>query len=206
MEQKGAVNINLVTAGHFLPQVVCALELAGQKGLSIPVVYNTGSYEEVSSLRLLEGLVDIWLPDLKYVSPELSVKYSFAPDYFEKASAAIAEMVRQAGPPQIDEATGLMKRGVIVRHLVLPGQVKDSKKVLRYLHETYGNQIYISIMNQYTPLPHVEGIPELNRRVTAEEYDRVVRFAERLGIVQGFIQEGETAKESFIPDFNCEGL
>ena len=155
---------------------------------------------------MLEGLVDIWLPDLKYVSPELSVKYSFAPDYFEKASAAIAEMVRQAGPPQIDEATGLMKRGVIVRHLVLPGQVKDSKKVLRYLHETYGNQIYISIMNQYTPLPHVEGIPELNRRVTAEEYDRVVRFAERLGIVQGFIQEGETAKESFIPDFNCEGL
>lgn len=206
LEQKGAVNINLVTAGHFLPQVVCALELAGQKGLSIPVVYNTGSYEEVSSLRLLEGLVDIWLPDLKYVSPELSAKYSFAPDYFEKASAAIAEMVRQAGPPQIDEATGLMKRGVIVRHLVLPGQVKDSKKVLRYLHETYGNQIYISIMNQYTPLPHVEGIPELNRRVTAEEYDRVVRFAERLGIVQGFIQEGETAKESFIPDFNCEGL
>ena len=206
LQEKGAANINLVTAGHFLPQVCFALEQAKAKGLSIPVVYNTSSYEEVSTLRMLEGLVDIWLPDMKYKSSELSAKYSMAPDYFKKASAAIAEMVRQAGDPLIDETTGLMKRGVIVRHLVLPGQVKDSKQVLRYLHETYKDRIYISIMNQYTPLPHVESIPELNRRVTPEEYARVLDFAEMIGIEYGFTQEGSAAEDSFIPEFNYEGV
>lgn len=200
LQEKHAANINLVTAGHFLPQVCRALELAKKRGLSIPVVYNTGSYETPAALRLLEGLVDVWLPDLKYCSNQLSTAYSHAPDYFVTAAAAIAEMFRQAGPPEFDKA-GMMKRGVIVRHLVLPGQVKDSKKILRYLHDTYGNDIYVSILNQYTPMAHTAEIPMLNRRVTEEEYKRVLDFAEKIGIEQGFIQEGDTARESFIPPF-----
>ncbi len=206
LQEKGASNINLVTAGHFIPQVCLALERSKASGLSIPVVYNTGSYEEVSSLRLLEGLVDIYLPDLKYFSSELSAKYSHAPDYFFRASAAISEMLRQVGEPVFDDTSGLMKRGVIVRHLVLPGQTRDSKKILRYLHEAYGNDIYVSIMNQFTPLVQVAEIPELNRCVTVEEYERILDFADKIGIEQGFQQEGGTASESFIPEFDNEGI
>ena len=206
LQDKGAANINLVTGTHFIPQIVRALFTAKAQGLAIPIVYNTGSYEKIASLRLLEGLIDIYLPDLKYFSPELSAKYSHADDYFEVASAAIAEMHRQVGPPVIDPDTGLMKKGIIVRHLLLPGETKDSKKVLRYLHETYKNDIYVSIMNQYTPLEHTAQLPPLNRRVTETEYGRVLTFAERLGIERGFYQEGDTVGESFIPDFNGEGL
>lgn len=206
LQEKGAQNINLVTAGHFLPQTAYSLELAKRQGLILPIVYNTGSYEEVSSLKLLEGLVDIYLPDLKYRSPELSEKYSKASDYFEKAAAAIEEMYRQVGTPLFDPDTGLMRRGVIVRHLVLPGQSKDSKQILRYLHNMYNNDIYVSIMNQYTPLADANLPQELNRRVTAEEYEKILSFAERIGIKQGFYQEGGTAEESFIPPFDCEGI
>ncbi len=206
LQAQGAHNINLVTPSHDIPQIVCALQNAKKQGLDIPVVYNTGGYEEVSSLKLLDGLVDIYLPDLKYVSSELSARFSHAPDYFEKASEALAEMFRQVGTPVFAKPCRLLKRGMIVRHLVLPGQTKDSKKVLRFLHETYGDNIYVSILNQYTPLPHVTDVSELNRRVTNEEYDRVLRFAERLGIRNGFIQEGEAAAESFIPEFDCRGL
>ena len=206
LQEQGANNINLVTPTHFLPQIVIALEQAKCRGLHLPIVYNTGSYESVDALRHLEGLVDIYLPDLKYLSAELSAAYSHAPGYFEIACDAIAEMYRQVGDPVIDENTGLMQQGVIVRHLLLPGQTKDSKKILRYLHETYGDHIYISIMNQYTPLPQVAGIEALNRTVTPEEYDRVLRFAERIGIERGFRQEGSAASESFIPEFDERGL
>ncbi len=206
LQTKGAANINLVTPTHYIPQIHEALLLAKERGLILPIVYNTGSYETPDALRLLDGLIDIYLPDLKYLSSELSTTYSHAADYFEKATLAIAEMYQQVGAPVFDEVTGMMKRGIIVRHLILPGQTRDSKKILRYLHETYGDKIYISIMNQYTPLPHVAHLPELNRRVTAEEYDRVVNFALRLGIDKAFIQEGKTAEESFIPPFNMEGV
>lgn len=206
LQDKGAANINLVTGTHFIPQIALALSSAKALGLTIPVVYNTSGYEEPSSLRLLEGLVDIYLPDLKYFSSGLSADYSHAADYFLQASAAIAEMFRQTGSPVMDPKTGLMQRGVMVRHLLLPGETKDSKKILRYLHEAYGNDIYVSIMNQYTPLEQVAQIPALNRKVTEAEYSRVLVFAERLGIEQGFYQEGETASESFIPAFDGEGL
>lgn len=206
LQDKGAANINLVTAGHFIPQVCRALELSKTHGLSIPIVYNTGSYEEVASLRLLEGLIDIWLPDLKYFSGDLSARYSSAPDYFQVATAAIAEMFRQTPTAVFDSKTGLMQRGIIVRHLMLPGQAADSKKILRYLHTTYGDAIYISIMNQYTPLAGVSEIPELNRKVTPEEYRRVLDFADRIGIENGFMQEDGTAAESFIPPFDYEGI
>ncbi len=207
LQEKGAHNINLVTPSHFVPQIITALRTAKKQGLSIPVIYNTSGYEKAETLRLLDGLVDIYLPDLKYCDTALSGRYSHAPDYFEKAAAAITEMVRQVGVPLfVDGEDSLMLRGVIVRHLLLPGCGRDSRRVLRYLHETFGNDIYVSIMNQYTPLSQVSGIPALNRRVSDEEYGRVVDYAIRIGIENGFIQEGETASESFIPPFDYEGI
>lgn len=209
LQGEGANNINLVTPTHFVPQIAAALRMAKRAGLRIPVVYNTGSYERVETIRLLEGLVDIYLPDLKYWSPESAERYSHAPDYFETASEAIAEMVRQAPEAIFEEredGTVLMKRGVIVRHLMLPGLGMDSRKVLRYLHETYGNRIYISIMNQYTPMRNFESFPELNRRVGRKAYERLVDFAIRIGIENGFIQEGGTAEESFVPLWDGTGL
>ena len=206
LQELGAHNINLVTPSHFIPQICFALEKAKTMGLHLPIVYNTGSYEKVSSLRMLDGLIDIYLPDLKYFSPDLSLRHSQAENYFEIAASAIAEMYRQVGSPQFAPDTEIMTKGMIVRHLLLPGQTRDSKKVLRYLHETYGNDILVSIMNQYTPLSPVHSIPELNRRVTEDEYTRVVTFAKNIGITSGFLQEGDAADESFIPPFNFEGL
>ena len=208
LERQGANNINLVTPGHFIPAIKEALLLAKKRGLTLPVVYNTSSYESVEALRSLEGLVDIYLPDFKYMSSQLSQKYSHAADYAEVAKKAIAEMVRQTGQPVFDEdgEDGLIKRGTIVRHLTLPGCMDDSKKILKYLYDTYGDEIYISIMNQFTPLENVKEYPELNRRITEEEYDELIDYAIDLGIEQGFIQEGETAEESFIPDFDCNGV
>lgn len=208
LQEQGANNINLVTPGHFAPQIITALKSAKRQGLYLPIVYNTGSYESVDTIQSLEGLVDIYLPDFKYMDRALSARYSHAPDYSEVAKAAIAEMVRQSGEAVFCDGNedSLMKRGTIVRHLLLPGQTKDSKAVIRYLYETYGDKIYISIMNQFTPLAGLEKYPELNRRVTEEEYEEVVDYAIDLGVENGFIQEGETAKESFIPQFDGVGV
>lgn len=214
LQEKGANNINLVTPGHFAPQITEALRRAKKEGLRLPVVYNTSSYESADTIKSLEGLVDIYLPDFKYISLALSAKYSHAPDYADVAKAAVAEMVRQCPRPVFDgdeaedpiEEGLLMRQGVIVRHLLLPGCTRDSKAVIKYLYETYGNQIYLSIMNQYTPLENVSAYPELNRKVTDEEYEEVVDYAIGLGVEQGFIQEGETAEESFIPAFDGEGV
>ena len=202
LQDKGAHNINLVTPTHFVPQIVAALKSAKMQGLSIPIVYNTSGYENVETLRMLEGYVDVYLPDLKYYSAELSAKYSSAPDYFVCASRAIKEMMRQTGVPIFDQE--LMTRGVIVRHMVMPGHVGDAKTVLKYLYETSQDDIYISIMNQYTPPADLTAYPELNRRVTHREYEKVVDYAIELGIQNAFIQEGNTANESFIPDFDEE--
>ena len=207
LQEKKAHNINLVTPTHYVPQIIYALERAKSRGLSIPVVYNTSGYEKVDTLKALEGLIDIYLPDLKYHDSRLSRKYSNAPDYFAVASAAIREMVRQTGTPVfINGEDSLMLKGVIVRHLLLPGCENDSRYLLQYLHATYGNRIYISIMNQYTPLPQIASFPELNRKITDEEYEAMVDYAIEIGIENGFIQEGETASESFIPSFDCEGV
>ncbi len=206
LQEQGAHNINLVTPTHYIPQIAYALHTAKARGLTIPIVYNSGGYEEVTSLKLLEGLIDIYLPDCKYYSPALATEYAHAADYFHKATAALNEMYRQVGFPVFETETGLMKRGMIVRHLLLPGKVGDSKKILRHLYSTFGNDIYVSIMNQYTPLPHVAHIPELSRKITSEEYQRALAFAEAIGIEQGYIQEGETSSESFIPPFRCEGV
>lgn len=207
LQEKGAHNINLVTPTHFVPQIITALQTAKKQGLSIPVVYNSSSYEKTETLKKLDGLVDIYLPDMKYFDSALSGQYSHAPDYFEKATDAIAEMVRQTGSPVFtDGPDSLMQKGVIVRHLLLPGCEKDSRHILRYLHETYQNNIYVSIMNQYTPLSQVKNIPGLNRKISAREYEKIIDYAISIGIENGFIQEGETASESFIPAFDCEGI
>lgn len=215
LQAQGCHNINLVTPSHYVPAIVQAL---GKASLKIPVVYNTSSYEYVQTLQKLEGAVAIYLADLKYLSPTLAKKYSHASDYPETAKVAIAEMVRQTGNAEYVCNTGngremvvknateypdgaLMRRGVIVRHLLLPGQTKEAKRVLRYLYETYGDTIAVSILNQYTPLSHVAAYPELNRFVTEEEYEEVVEYALTLGIGHGFLQEGQAADESFIPAF-----
>ena len=205
LQQQKANNINLVTAGHFLPQVAEAIEKSRNRGLQIPVVYNSSGYEKSEMLKLLEGLVDIYLPDFKYMDPELAEKYSYARDYPEVAKEALKEMVRQTGTPEFDRR-GIMKKGVIVRHLLLPGHVKDSRRVLEYLLSTYGKEIYISLMNQYTPMPAMKDDPRLSRKVTDREYQRLIDYGIQLGLENGFIQEGETAKESFIPEFNGEGI
>lgn len=205
MQKKGANNINLVTPTHYILQIAEAIKKARNRGLVIPIVYNTSGYEKVESLRLLEGFVDVYLPDFKYVSSVVSQRYSRAADYFEVASKALEEMYRQVGKPQFNEK-GMMTKGVIVRHLLLPGQGKDSKSVIEYLYKTYKNNIYISIMNQYTPLSQVKNYPEIDRRVTDKEYNEVVDYAIDIGVVNGFVQEEGTVSESFIPAFDYEGV
>lgn len=207
LQAKGAHNINLVTPTHYVPQIIHALQTAKDNGLMIPVVYNTSGYENVDTLKRLEGLIDIYLPDLKYHDSTLSARYSNAPDYFSKATAAIEEMLRQTGRPVfVNGEDSLMLKGVIVRHLLLPGCESDSRYLIQYLHRAYGNDIYVSIMNQYTPMPNVTDLPSLNRRISQEEYDRIVDYAIQIGVENGFIQEGKTASESFIPAFDCEGV
>lgn len=229
LQEQKANNINLVTAGQFLPQVAEALKRAKARGLHIPVVYNSSGYEKTEMLNMLDGLVDIYLPDFKYLSAELADAYSHAADYPQVAKLALQEMVRQVGSAQFEIVSGensgrvtdelltdvdygdgeleRMLQGVVVRHLVLPGYVEESKNVIRYLYETYGNQIYISIMNQYTPMSGIEvQYPELGRKITLREYDEVVDYAIESGVENGFIQEGETAEESFIPEFDTSGV
>ncbi len=204
LQERGAENINLVTAAHFVPPVVDALERSRSRGLRIPVVYNSSGYELPDTLRDLEQRVDVFLPDFKYMDPDLAQRYSGAPDYPQTAALALAEMVRQRGRCVFDER-GMMRSGVIVRLLLLPGHVRDACRVLDYLHSTYGDDIYISIMNQYTPVGAPKEDPLLNRRVTEREYDRLISHALSIGIENAFIQEGETAEESFIPSFRDEG-
>ncbi len=205
LQEKKAENINLVTPTHYTPEIIQAVTLARKQGLHLPIVYNCSGYEAVDMLRRLEGIVDIYLTDFKYMEPELAKRYSNAGDYPEVAKEALREMVRQQETP-VFSADGRLKSGVVVRHLLLPNHVKNAKAVVKYVYETYGNQVYISLLNQYTPLPQVADIPELNRRVTKREYERLVSYALNLGLEQGFIQEGDVAKESFIPSFKNEGL
>ena len=217
LQEQGAHNINLITAEHFLPQVIRSLRDAKDQGLTLPVVYNTGTYERVEAIQALEGLVDVWLPDFKYISPRLSLAYSHTPDYFQYASKALQEMIRQCPEPLFSDGSHtldapddaddpLMVRGVLVRHLVLPGSTQDSMDILKYLHDTYGDQIFISIMNQYTPMPQVKDDPDLGRKLSSGEYEKVVDYAISLGITNGFIQEEGTASRRYIPAFDGTGI
>ena len=205
LQNKNAHNINLVTPTHYTPQIVTAVAVARENGLHIPVVYNTSGYETEENIKSLKDTVDVFLPDFKYITSEIAQKYSAAKDYPEKAMAAIAQMVKQTGPCIFDD-DGVIIKGTVVRVLVLPGYAKEAEKIIEYLYNTYNDDIFISIMSQYTPCTDLENYPEINRKLTVEEYDGVVDFAVALGVENGFIQEGEAASESFIPPFNLEGV
>lgn len=202
LQDMGAENINLVTPSHYIPLIREGLIMAKDKGLNIPIVYNTSGYEKVDSLRLLDGLIDIYLPDFKYYDDDLG-KFSNVNNYFEIADKAIQEMYRQVGSPIIKK--GIMRRGIIVRHLILPHHSDDSKKVIKYLYDKYGDNIYLSIMNQYTPVRRCKYL-ELNDRVSEKEYDNVIDYAYDLGIRRCFVQNSESQSESFIPVFKGDSF
>lgn len=208
LQDEGAANINLVTPDHYAAGVAEAVLAAKEQGLTLPVVYNCSGYAKREVIRNLRGIVDIFLTDFKYMDADLSAKYSDAPDYSDRAKEALAEMVDITQAPLFDDR-GMMKSGVIVRHLLLPGHKRNARAVLRYVHETYGDRVYISLMNQFTPMDRMRGrtdCKELCRKVTKREYDAVVDYAIEIGVKNAFIQEGDTAKESFIPPFDIAGI
>lgn len=201
LEQTGVHNINLVTAGHFLPSVAESISIARARGLSLPTVYNSSGYEKAESLRLLDGLIDIYLPDIKYFSKKYASDYSFAPDYPEVVRSAVLEMYRQTGKPIFDEK-GFMLSGTAIRHLILPGCDGDSAKIVEWVYDTFGTDgVCLSLMNQYTPVVETD-YPELSERLPKKAYLRVIEKAQELGIRRIFTQEDGTASESFIPDFS----
>ncbi len=235
LEQKGANNINLVTGDMFIPTIREAIEIACSKGISIPFLFNTSSYLNVDTVRSLDGLIDIYLPDFKYIRNQDAIRYSNAPGYVEAAKAAIAEMVRQQPKCEFieenkkksnydykisvgnedsennkesedDSISMIMKKGVVVRHLLMPGMLIQSKLAVKYLFDTYGDSIYISLMNQFTPNGELSNFPEIDRKVTSSEYDSLIDYAAQIGVTNGFMQVGETATESFIPTFDCTGV
>ena len=198
LQEKGAHNINLVTPGHFALEIKKGLILAKEKGLKIPIVYNTNAYENVETIKKLDGIIDIYLPDFKYYDDKLAIKYSLAPGYSDNAKKVIEEMYKQVGKPVFEN--NIMKKGMIVRHLMLPTLTNDSKKIIKYLYNKYKDNIYISIMNQYTPMKHFDD-DILNRTITKKEYDDIINYAYELGIRNCFVQEDETCSKSFIPNF-----
>ncbi len=205
LEAQGANNINLVTPDHYIPKIAMAMERSRNRGLRIPFVINCSGYETTALLRRLDGLADIYLDDFKYLDPEKARKYSGAADYPERAMESLAEMVRQCPSPVFDEG-GMMRRGVIVRHLLMPSMVHQAERIVDYVYDHYGDQVYLSLMHQFTPFPRLSGWPEINRRVTKREYERLVNHAIDRGIVHAFIQEGDVAEESFVPKWDGEGV
>lgn len=199
-QRRGAASLDLVTPTHYVPQILAALDQAKRRGFALPVVYNCGGYELPETVEALRGSVDVFLPDLKYWDDSLARRYSNAPDYFQYASASIEKMFEITGPFVMKD--GLMTRGVLVRHLILPGHFRDSLKLLDYLWNTFGSDICVSLMNQFTPMPQAACYPELNRRLTTCEYGKVLDHAEKLGMENCFIQRGRTAMEKFIPVFD----
>ena len=205
LEEKHANNINLVTPTHYVPSIIEAIKLARSKGLSIPIVYNTSGYESVETLKLLEGYIDIYLTDFKYFDNKLGKDLSKCSNYFEVASKALEEMYRQTGKNKFNK-DGLMTKGIIVRCLVLPTKSDDTKKIINYLYKKYQDNIYLSIMNQYTPVNFIKDYPYLNKTISEDEYNDVIDYAIDLGIKNAYMQEGGTCSESFIPAFDLEGV
>ncbi|MGN1110303.1 MAG: radical SAM protein [Oscillospiraceae bacterium] len=208
LQEQGALNINLVNPTHFVPQIKRALLAAKERGLLVPIVYNSGGYERVETLRTLDGLIDIYLPDVKYYDNELAGRLSNAPNYFDTAMSAVAEMTRQTGKPRFDSTGERLLRGTIVRHLVIPDCYKDSVEVIKRVGERFGGEILFSLMSQYTPLGRVltdESLSRYNRRITTFEYKKALDAVYAAGL-EGYMQEKSSAKEEYTPDFNYEGL
>lgn len=204
-QSKGVHNINLVSPAQYLAQIRQALSMAKQNGLNIPVIYNTNGYESVEGIKSLEGLIDVYLPDFKYAENGLAKKYSGANDYFEKASEAVLEMYSQIGIPVFD-GSGIIKKGLIIRHLVLPGQLGNSKKVLGWIDANLPKEVYVSLMCQYTPMYKASDFPELKRKLYKKEYEEIIDYFLKIGLKNGFVQEQSSAKEKYTPKFNLKGV
>ena len=198
-------NINLVSGGHYVPNIVNALNIANKNGLKIPVVYNSNGYETVNALKMLEGLIDVYIPDIKYYDSAAAVKYSSAPHYFETALAAVKEMYRQTGK-NIFDGDGIMQKGVIIRHLVLPGLKNDSKRIIDVIKENFGNNVYVSVMSQYTPVFKAADFKEINRRITTYEYETVTEYFLDIGLKNGYMQKRTSATSDYTPNFDLSGI
>lgn len=205
LQNKGANNINLVTPTHYVPQIIEALKISKKKNLKLPVVYNSNGYDSIETIKSLEGLIDIYIPDLKYFDNKYANKYSDAKDYFNVATKAIEAMYNQVGKSQF-HSNGIMKKGIIIRHLMLPGLLFDSKKVIDYTYKKYKDDVFISIMNQYTPMHRSKEFSEINKPLNPKHYDSLIQYALDIGVTNAFIQESGTNSECFVPDFNFQGL
>ena len=203
LQEKGVHNINLVTPTMYIPSIIKAIKIAKKNGLTIPIIYNSSGYENKDIIKLLEGYIDVYLPDFKYFDNNLAIKYSKCHNYLENMKESLKEMVRQTGPCEFDE-NGIIKKGVIVRHLMLPGLYNDSKKIIKYLYDNYHDDIFISIMNQYTP--NKETKDELKFTINDNDYNNLIEYALSLGINNAFCQIEGTQSDSFIPNFNYEGI
>ena len=204
-QEKGAHNINLVTPTHYVPQIIEALKLSKSKGLNIPILYNSNGYENIDTIKALRGFIDVYLPDLKYYKDKYAIKYSKAPNYFNTAGEVIAEMVSQVGEARFDD-DGIIQKGVIIRHLMLPGLLFDSKKVIDFIYSTFKDSVYISLMNQYTPMHEAIKYPEISKPLNPNHYDALIDYCGNLGITKGFIQESGTSSTAFVPDFDLSGV
>lgn len=202
-QERGVNNINLVTPTHYVPHIIRGIKNARKNGLKIPVVYNTSGYEKVDTIKMLKDTVDIYLTDFKYYENKYSSKYSYVDNYFEVASLALNEMYNQVGKPVFEN--DILKKGIIVRILLLPGLIEDAKRIVKYIYSKYGDNIYISLMNQYTPVVKLK-YDELNRKISDSDYDELINYAYDIGVRNAFIQEGDTALESFVPNFDKRGV
>lgn len=205
LQDKGANNINLVTPTHFVPQIIEALKIAKNKGLNLPIIYNTNSIDSLDTIKALNGYIDVYLPDFKYFEDKYALKYSKIKGYSKNVIEVIEEMVRQVGEPKFNKE-GIILKGVIVRHLLLPGLLFDSKKIIDAVYEKFGDSVYISLMNQYTPMYNAKMYPEINKSINEKTYDSLIHYALSIGVKNGFIQESGTNSEEFVPDFNNEGV
>lgn len=205
LQDKNAANINLVTPTHYVPQIIEAIDIARTKGLSIPILYNTNSYDSVETIKLLKGYIDVYLPDFKYFNDKYAIKYSNAPRYEENIIPVLKEMYNQVGPVQFDN-NGFITKGIIIRHLMLPGLLFDSKKILDKIYSVFQDNVYISIMNQYTPMFNASKYPEIDKSLNPKHYDALIDYASSIGITKGFIQESGTNSTAYVPNFNFEGI
>lgn len=204
-QEKGAHNINLVSPIHYIPQIKAALYTAKIKGLKLPIIFNTNSYANIQSIKSLNGYIDVYLPDLKYFSNKYAIKYSNAPNYFKYASQNIKEMIKQVGKVTLDK-NGIITKGVIIRHLMLPGLLFDTKKIMDYIKNNFSDSVYISLMNQYTPMYKANKFSELNRKLNPKHYNSMINYCLSIGLNNGFIQDSGTSSEKFVPDFNLKGI
>lgn len=205
LQAQGAANINLVTPTSYVPQIIEALDIAKKNGLSIPILYNTNGYDSLETIKALNGYIDVYLPDYKYYDDKYAVKYSKSQNYRQNLLIILKEMFKQTGPAEFDQ-NGLIKKGMIIRHLMLPGLLFDSKKVIDSIYSLFRDDVYISIMCQYTPMYNAKNYPEINKKLNSKHYDALVEYAASIGVKNGFIQEPSSSTEDFVPSFNLEGV